>query len=103
MGERRLIRAFTEDVAELFWACAIVVSYDLTYTGASWEGVVEELERSRDKCPGYFAYQAGLTPVEHKERQEQRRRERLQWQTTGLTAGLSFISGIIGALIGKRC
>jgi hypothetical protein len=72
------------------------VEYDVTYSGDSMEGVFDELERSRDQCAGFLSYEPGLSPTQHIERQEQERRERLQWRT----AKLSFFGGL-GALIGS--
>jgi ribosomal protein S27AE len=73
------------------------VSYDLHYSGDSWEGILEELDRSRNKCPGFFAYNAGLSLAAHAERQEKRHGERIQWAT----AGLAFLGALIGGLLSK--
>ena len=48
--------------------------YDLHYAGDSFAGVIEEIERSRDDCPGYMAYEAGFTPAQHQEIQLEQRK-----------------------------
>lgn len=73
------------------------VDYELTYFGDSEDGVFEEIERPRRKCPGFFWHEHGFTPAQHLEHQEQRRREQLQWKI----AILGFFGGVLGALIGS--
>ncbi len=73
------------------------VEYDLTYFEYSLEGVFDELKRSRDDCAGFFPYESGFTPAQHLERQEERRREKLQWRI----ARLGFLGALLGALIGS--
>jgi hypothetical protein len=73
------------------------VEYDLNYWEPSLEGVFDELKRSRDKCVGFFPYESGFTPAQHLERQEGRRREKLQWRI----ARLGFFGALLGALIGS--
>ena len=73
------------------------VEYDLTYFEPSLEGVLDELLRCRDNCPGFFPYESGFTPAQHLERQAGRRREKLQWQI----ARLGFFGALLGALIGS--
>lgn len=70
--------------------------YDLTYSGDSLNGVFEELGRPRQKCPGFFQYEPGFTPAQDLERQEERRREQVQWRT----AKVGFWGAFLGALIG---
>jgi hypothetical protein len=41
--------------------------YDLTYLGDCFQGVIDELERPRDGCKGFFSYQPGFTPEEHRQ------------------------------------
>lgn len=72
------------------------VDYDLTYSGDSMDGVIEEIEKNRDQCPGFFRYEPGVSPVDHVERQREERRERTQWRI----AKMSFCGGLLGALIG---
>ena len=48
--------------------------YDLHYFGDTFVGVIEEIERSRDKCPGFALYEPGLTPAQHLEIQLEQRK-----------------------------
>lgn len=41
--------------------------YDLIYSGDNFHGVIDEIERSRDDCPGFMPYEAGFTPAQHQE------------------------------------
>ena len=41
--------------------------YDLYYSGDTFAGVIEEIERSRDNCPGFMLYEARLSPERHLE------------------------------------
>ena len=60
-------------------------------------GVYEEINRPRQKCPGFLQHEAGYSPAQHFELQEQRRRERLQWRI----AMLGFFGAVLGAFIGS--
>jgi hypothetical protein len=74
------------------------VIYDLTYTGDSLDGVFEEIERPRDKCPGFFQYESGFAPDQHFQRRDEKQREKLQWRI----AILGFGGALIGAIVGSR-
>lgn len=73
------------------------VDYDLSYVGDSFDGVLEELDANRNKCQSFIQYESGFTPAEHLEREEQRRRERIQLRI----AKWGFLGGLIGALVGS--
>ncbi len=66
--------------------------YDLTYATANFSGVIEEIERDRNQCPGFALYEAGFTLEQHLEHQKDQRKERLQWKIA--------ILGILSALVG---
>jgi hypothetical protein len=70
--------------------------YDLHYVGDSFDGVLEELSRSRDNCPGFLPYAAGRSPAEHLEQEVEERKEKLQWQV----AKLGFWGAVVGAVLG---
>ena len=59
-------------------------------------GVLEEIDRPRRKCPGFYRHEAGYSPAQHFELQQQRRRERLQWRI----AMLGFFGGVLGGFTG---
>jgi hypothetical protein len=50
--------------------------YDLHYIGDTFDGVIQEIERSRDNCPGFMPYEAGLTPAKHLEIQFEQMKRR---------------------------
>ena len=52
--------------------------YDLHYTGDTFDGVIEEIERSRDDCPGFIPYEAGFTPGQHLEIQLEQKKQKLE-------------------------
>lgn len=70
--------------------------YDLHYSGDTFDGVIEEIERSRDDCPGFELYEPGFTPEQHLENQIQQRKEKLQWRI----AKLGFWGGLLGGAVG---
>ena len=71
--------------------------YELHYSGDTFEGVFEELERLRDECSGFAPYEAGFTPAQHLERQIEQRKEKLQWRI----AKLGFLGALLGGLVGS--
>jgi len=83
---------------ELTW-CAkkLWTGYELNYASNSLNGVLEEIDRPRQNCPGFMRHEAGYTPAQHFELQKQRRRERLQWRI----AMLGFFGGVLGGFIGS--
>lgn len=46
--------------------------YDLLYTGDNWDGVLDELKRTREQCSGFTPYEAGFTPKQHLAAQQRR-------------------------------
>jgi hypothetical protein len=70
--------------------------YDLHYLGDSFDGVVEEIGRPRDDCPGFASYEAGFTPEQQLEHQIEQRKEKLQWRI----AKLGFFGAILGGIAG---
>lgn len=73
--------------------------YDLHYVGDTFGGVIEEIERGRDDCPGFLPYEAGFTPVQHLENQIEQRKEKLQWRIAQLGFFGALFGGIAGAII----
>lgn len=73
--------------------------YDLTYIGDTFDGVIEEIELSRDNCPGFVTYEAGFTPAQHLEAQLEQRKERLQWRIAKLGFWGALLGGIVGTII----
>jgi hypothetical protein len=71
------------------------------YSGVSFgsplDGVFDEVKRSRKSCPGFFQHEYGFTPAQHLDRQEQRRREQVNWKI----ARLGFFAGVLGAFLGS--
>lgn len=70
--------------------------YDLIYSGDTFDGVIDEISRSRDECSGFVSYEAGFNPAQHLENQIEQRKEKLQWRI----AKLSFLGAILGAIVG---
>lgn len=70
------------------------VNYDLSYSGDSLIGVIEELQEDRDQCSGFLSYEAGFAPEQHIEHQIELRKERLQWKI----ARFSFFGGFVGGV-----
>jgi len=70
--------------------------YGLIYSGDTFDGVVEEIEKDRDGCAGFASYDAGFTPVQHLEHQIEKRKEELQWKI----AKLGFLGALLGAILG---
>ena len=70
--------------------------YELYYSGDSFDGVVEEIGRPRDECPGFATYEAGFSPAQHLENQVEQRKEKLQWRV----AKLGFWGALVGAIAG---
>jgi len=56
----------------------------------------DELERSRRRCGGFFKYEPGFDPAAHLQRQEEVRKEHLQWRI----AKLGFVGALFGGAIG---
>ncbi|MBN1291131.1 MAG: hypothetical protein JXB48_04760 [Candidatus Latescibacteria bacterium] len=73
--------------------------YDLIYSGDTFNGVIEEIERNRDDCPGFLPYEAGLTPAQHLESQLEKRKEKLQWRIAKLGFWGALFGGIVGTLL----
>lgn len=73
--------------------------YGLIYVGDTFDGVIEEIERSRDDCTGFLPYEAGLTPDQHLESQKEQREEKLQWRIAKLGFCGALLGGIAGTLI----
>ena len=73
--------------------------YDLTYIGDTFDGVIEEIERSRDNCPGFVTYEAGFNPAQLLEAQLEQRKERLQWRIAKLGFWGVLLGGIVGTII----
>jgi hypothetical protein len=59
--------------------------------------VDEEIDRPRQKCTGFFRHEGGISPAQHFELQEQRRREGLQWRI----AMLGFFGVVLVAFKGS--
>ena len=55
-----------------------------------------ELHADRRDCRYFFQYEPNFTPEEHRDRQDERRKERLQWRI----ALLGFAGALLGGLIG---
>lgn len=75
------------------------LDYHLHYSGDSADGVQTELEQSRDLCAGFFAHSPGYSPKAHFERQEQERREAVQFSLAWLGLKGSFVAGIVGGTV----
>jgi hypothetical protein len=73
--------------------------YDLIYTGDDFHGVVEEIERERNQCPGFASHEAGFTPEQHLEHQIEQRKEKLQWRIAKLGFYGALLGGIAGTII----
>jgi hypothetical protein len=73
--------------------------YDLTYSGDSLEGVIDELGRDRSRCPGFVNYEAGFTPVQHLDRLDQQRDNKLQWRIAKIGFWSAVVGGIVGAIV----
>lgn len=43
------------------------VDYELTYVEPCYEGVRDEISRSRRECDGFYAYRPGWSPAGHRE------------------------------------
>lgn len=52
--------------------------YDLHYTGDTFAGVIDEIERNREDCPGFMPYEAGFTPAQHLEIQLEQKKQKLE-------------------------
>lgn len=70
--------------------------YDLIYIGDAFDGVIDEISRSRDDCKGFASYEAGFSPQQHLENQVEQRKERLQWRI----AKLGFFGALLGGFVG---
>ena len=70
--------------------------YDLIYSGDTIDGVIDEISRARDECPGFAPYESGFNPAQHLENQVDQRKEKLQWRI----AKLSFLGAILGGIVG---
>ncbi len=70
--------------------------YDLIYLGDTFDGVIDEISKSRDSCPGFALYEAGFSPSQHLENQVEHRKEKLQLRI----AKLSFVGAILGGIVG---
>jgi len=73
--------------------------YDLNYTGGTFDGVIEEIERGRNNCAGFLPYEAGLTPAQHLESQIEQRKEKLQWRIAKLGFWGALLGGIAGTIL----
>lgn len=73
--------------------------YDLHYSGDTFDGVIEEIERGRDDCPGFEPYGAGFTPEQHLENQIEQRKEKLQWRIAKLGFWGALLGGVVGTII----
>ena len=73
--------------------------YDLIYVGDTFDGVIEEIGRNRDDCPGFLPYEAGLTPAQHLESQVEQRKEKLQWRIAKLGFWGALLGGIAGTIL----
>jgi len=73
--------------------------YDLHYSGDTFDGVIEEIERGRDDCPGFEPYAAGFTPEQHLENQIEQRKEKLQWRIAKLGFWGALLGGVVGTII----
>lgn len=60
------------------------------------EDLDRELNADRRDCRYFFQYEPNFTPEEHRDRQDERRRERLQWRI----AVLGFVGALLGGLVG---
>jgi hypothetical protein len=73
--------------------------YDLDYRSDTFEGVLYEINYSRDKCPGFSSYEAGFTPAQHLKNQVEQRKEKLQWRIAKLIFYGALLGGIAGTII----
>lgn len=73
--------------------------YELTYVEPHLDGVFDEIEKDRKKCSGFFRYEPGFTPIQHLERQEQKRRERLQYKIVIFSLVAGAVGGIVSSLL----
>ncbi len=73
--------------------------YDLHYSGDTFDGVVDEIGRSRDDCSGFAPYEAGLHPGKHLENQLEMRKEKLRWRIAKLGFWGALLGGIVGTII----
>jgi hypothetical protein len=74
--------------------------YDVHYTGDSWPGVKEEIEASRDDCPGFRKYDAGFDPASHLEHQVEDRQQAMTWRIARLGFWGAMLGGAISAAVG---
>ncbi len=70
--------------------------YDLTYSGDTFDGVVEEINQPRNNCPGFTLYEAGFSPALHLESQIEHRKEKLHLRI----ANRGFLGAILGGIVG---
>ena len=61
------------------------------------EDLDRELREDRRDCRYFVQYEPNFTPAEHLDRQDERRKERLQWKI----ALLGFAGALIGSFLGK--
>jgi len=71
------------------------VNYDLTYSGHSIEGQLEEVNNRRH-CEGFLRYKPGLSPGEHKQRLAKSEERKSQFKYTLLAAVLAAILALVG-------
>lgn len=78
------------------------VDYDLTYFGASPQGIFDEVKRRRRGCVGYLKYRPGFSPKEHRDLLLKRmdNKEKLKFAVLGAIA--AGIVALLFALAAKH-
>jgi hypothetical protein len=61
-----------------------------------FEVIIHEAKKSRNRCPGFMRYSPGRSPESHLKLEDEQRTFRHQ----KLLAGLAFLGGLFGALLG---
>lgn len=57
----------------------------------------DELRQDRSRCNYFVQYEPNFSPLKHQERQDEKRKERLQLKI----AWLGFAGGLIGSIVGQ--
>ena len=99
---RVLVSAKESPIDMLQCSRSLWVDYDLMYAAPNVDSIVEEIQSDRRKCRGFYPYNEGWSPAEHKDLVlKARDRRRIALATVlGYLSGI--LSGIFSAWLRKR-